>query len=66
MAANEQQFDEALTAFVTTLDESLTAIKAKLDSLGVSVDFTDELATLDVAKTALTDFVAANAPPPAP
>jgi septation ring formation regulator EzrA len=68
MAANEADFDAALTEFLTSLDAGLTAIQAKIDSLGVTVDFTDELASLDSAKTKLSDFVAANSdpvPPPA-
>ena len=64
MAANEQEFDAALAEFVTVLDVSLTAIKAKLDSLDVPVDFSDELATLDAAKATLTDFVSANTAAP--
>lgn len=66
MALDEAAFDEALAAFVTVLGQSLDAIKAKLDSLGAGVDFSDELATLEAASTTLKDFVAANAviPPP--
>ena len=70
MAINEQEFDAALTDFVTSLDTALDAIKAKLDSMGVASDFTDELEALAGAKTTLTDFVAANVtpvePPPEP
>jgi ABC-type transporter Mla subunit MlaD len=62
MAIDEAAFDSALAEFVTTLDSTLDAIKAKLDSLDVpATDFTDELATLDAAKERLSSFVADNA-----
>jgi hypothetical protein len=60
MAINEQEFNDALADFVSTLDESLAAIQSKLDGMGVGSDFTEELDMLTNAKTKLTDFVAAN------
>lgn len=66
MAMDEAAFDAALADFVVSLDDALAAIQAKLDEQGVTVDFTDELATLDGAKTKLTDFVAANTAPVTP
>ena len=61
MEVNEQEFNVALTDFISTLDSSLNAIKTKLDGMGVASDFSDELQMLTDAKTSLTDFVAANA-----
>jgi len=65
MALDEAAFDAALADFVGVLTASLDAIKAKLDSLGTGVDFSDELATLEEASTTLKDFVTANATLPA-
>ena len=64
MEVNEQEFNVALTDFISTLDSSLGAIKTKLDGMGVASDFSDELAMLTDAKSKLTDFVAANASTP--
>jgi len=66
MAANEAEFDSALAEFMTTLDDALNTIQTKLDEESVSVDFSDELASLDQAKTRLSDFIARNAPTPEP
>lgn len=66
MAIDEAAFDSALAEFVSTLDSTLTAIQTKLDEIGEPVDFSDELATLDGAKTRLQEFVDANTTPTEP
>jgi len=60
MAINEQEFNQALADFATTLDETLATIQSKLDGMGAGSDFTEELEMLNQAKTRLTDFVASN------
>ena len=63
MAVDQATFDAALTDFMSDLDTGLAAIQAKLDSSGVSVDLSTELAQITDAKTKFDAQVAADTTP---